>query len=137
MRRAGDCHPQTASLADVLPSVQQVAEATPATRDRFVDVVRLFCLLVVITGHGTMLLVIVEPGRWRFGNALAGSPVLQALTWVLQVMPLFFFAGAAACVSSCRTSAARGVHRHARPKNRALTSRNRRYRAVFTLTVHG
>jgi len=84
----------------VIPSVQQVAAATPAARDRFVDVVRLSSLLVVIGGHGFMLLVDISPDRWRFGNVLAGSERLQLLTWLFQVMPLFFFAGVAASMFS-------------------------------------
>ena len=84
----------------MIPSVQQVAEATPATRDRFVDVVRLFSLLVVIGGHGVMLMVVFGPDRWTFGNVLDSSTRLQAVTWVLQVMPLFFFAGTAASMLS-------------------------------------
>lgn len=88
--------------------MKQVTEATPPTRDRFIDVVRLFSLIVVITGHGIMLLVIIEPGGWRLGNVLSGSPDLQALTWLLQVMPLFFFAGTAASMRSYKGTDAAG-----------------------------
>jgi len=84
----------------VIPSVQQVTQVTPATRDRCVDVVRLFSLLVVIGGHGFMLLVNITPDRWTFGNVLTTSARLQLATWLLQVMPLFFFAGVAASVLS-------------------------------------
>ncbi|MGC7286339.1 acyltransferase family protein, partial [Mycobacteroides abscessus] len=35
-------------------------------------------------------------------------PVFQALTWVFQIMPLFFFAGVAACVQSLRPGTAWG-----------------------------
>jgi hypothetical protein len=36
---------------------------------------------------------------------LATSVALQALTWVFQIMPLFFFAGAAACMTSWQPGA--------------------------------
>jgi hypothetical protein len=35
-----------------------------------------------------------------WSNLLTASPVFQALTWVFQIMPLFFFAGVAASVES-------------------------------------
>ncbi len=35
-----------------------------------------------------------------WSNLLTASPVFQALTWVFQIMPLFFFAGVAASVQS-------------------------------------
>ncbi|GGK37642.1 acyltransferase family protein [Nocardia camponoti] len=73
-----------------------VAAHTPADRDRFLDVIRLGSLLVVIVGHCLMLTVSVSGSTVRFGNALTDFPLLQALTWVLQVLPLFFFAGVAA-----------------------------------------
>jgi len=106
----------------VIPSVREVEQTTPVTRDRFVDVVRLFSLLVVIGGHAVMLLVTVTPDRWTFGNVLDGSPRLQLLTWVLQVMPLFFFAGVAASLHSYTgTDAARWLFRRVQ----------RLYRPVF------
>ena len=79
----------------MLPTVATVAEKTPRNRDRSLDLIRIVSLLVVITGHGVMLLVSVDSDGLHFGNLLTNSPVLQALTWVLQVLPLFFFAGAA------------------------------------------
>ncbi|MDR3068471.1 MAG: acyltransferase, partial [Cellulomonas sp.] len=106
----------------MIPSVRQVTEATPAKRDRFVDVVRLFSLLVVIGGHGVMLMVVFGPDRWTFGNVLDSSTRLQAATWLLQVMPLFFFAGTAASLLSYRgTDAARWLFRRVQ----------RLYRPVF------
>ena len=35
-----------------------------------------------------------------WSNLLTASVVFQALTWVFQIMPLFFFAGVAACVDT-------------------------------------
>lgn len=45
---------------------------------------------------------IVTDGVFHWGNLLTTSTVFQALTWVFQIMPLFFFAGVAASVGSYR-----------------------------------
>lgn len=92
----------------ILPSPAEVVAATPEDRDRSLDLVRLMSLLVVITGHGVMLMVTVTPGHLAFGNLLAGSVGLQALTWLLQVLPLFFFAGAASSAMGWRKGAGWG-----------------------------
>lgn len=61
-------------------------------RDRFVDVVRVGSILVVVLGHWLMAAVVRLDGELRTANALAAMPWLQPLTWVLQVVPLFFVA---------------------------------------------
>jgi hypothetical protein len=40
-------------------------------------------------------------------NLLSASVALQALTWIFQTMPLFFFAGAAACVDTWKPAGLR------------------------------
>ncbi|MEX0171890.1 acyltransferase family protein [Streptomyces sp. LMG1-1-1.1] len=71
-------------------SARDVAAATPATRDRYVDLLRVASLGVVVLGHWLMAAV---DGDGRVGNLLAVVPALQAVTWVFQVMPVFFFVG--------------------------------------------
>ncbi|MFD3424915.1 acyltransferase family protein [Nocardia fluminea] len=80
----------------VVPSVAAVAANTPADRDRFLDLLRISSLVVVVAGHCLMLTVTVSGTEVHFGNVLADLPMLRPLTWVLQVLPLFFFAGVAA-----------------------------------------
>ncbi|MBC7304240.1 MAG: acyltransferase [Nocardia sp.] len=80
----------------VVPSVAAVAARTPADRDRFLDLLRISSLVVVVAGHCLMLTVTVSGTEVHFGNVLADLPILQPLTWILQVLPLFFFAGVAA-----------------------------------------
>ncbi|MEU5810864.1 acyltransferase [Streptomyces sp. NPDC047718] len=70
-------------------SARDLAEATPATRDRYVDLLRVASLATVVLGHWLMAAVTGD----GIGNLLALVPGLQALTWVLQVMPVFFFVG--------------------------------------------
>ena len=85
-----------------LPSISAVEAATPQSRDRALDLIRLVSLLVVVTGHGVMLLVTIRPDRIAFGNLLSEAQILQAATWLLQVLPLFFFAGAASSLLGWR-----------------------------------
>jgi hypothetical protein len=55
-----------------------------------------------------MAVVAWPDGVPRLGNLLAAFPWTQALTWLLQIMPLFFFAGGAASTLSWDRHAARG-----------------------------
>ncbi|MGW5921972.1 acyltransferase family protein [Nocardia fluminea] len=80
----------------VVPSVAVVAANTPADRDRVLDLLRISSLVVVVAGHCLMLTVTVSGAEVHFGNVLTDLPMLRPLTWVLQVLPLFFFAGVAA-----------------------------------------
>ncbi|MFH9470564.1 acyltransferase [Streptomyces clavifer] len=70
-------------------SVRELAGATPATRDRYVDLLRVASLGTVVLGHWLMAAVTSD----GVGNLLAVVPGLQLLTWVLQIMPVFFFVG--------------------------------------------
>jgi fucose 4-O-acetylase-like acetyltransferase len=87
---------------------RRAAEATPPDRDRVVDAARAVALLVVVAGHGVMAVVAWPEGIPRLGNLLAAFPWTQALTWLLQIMPLFFFAGGAANALSWDRATARG-----------------------------
>ena len=70
-------------------SVRELAAATPGTRDRYVDLLRVASLGTVVLGHWLMAAVTGD----GVGNLLAVVPGLQMLTWVLQIMPVFFFVG--------------------------------------------
>ncbi|MFD6274293.1 acyltransferase [Streptomyces sp. NPDC060209] len=69
--------------------VRELAEATPVTRDRYIDLLRVLSLGTVVLGHWLMAAVTTD----GVGNLLAVVPGLQLLTWVLQIMPVFFFVG--------------------------------------------
>ncbi|MFE7551373.1 acyltransferase family protein [Streptomyces gardneri] len=71
-------------------TARELAAATPASRDRYIDLLRVASLAVVVLGHWLMAAV-TEDGQ--VGNLLAVVPELQLVTWVFQVMPVFFFVG--------------------------------------------
>lgn len=74
----------------------QISMETPPDRDRVVDAARAISLVIVAVGHAIMAVVVWQDGVPKAGNLLAAFPWTQALTWVLQIVPLFFFAGGAA-----------------------------------------
>jgi fucose 4-O-acetylase-like acetyltransferase len=69
---------------------------TPDDRDRIIDAARGISLMIVVAGHAVMGIVGWQYGVPKVGNLLAAYPWTQALTWVFQIVPLFFFAGGAA-----------------------------------------
>lgn len=72
-------------------------EPAPARqRDRAVDAARLGALVVVMFGHCALLLATIDSGGVWIGNLLGAVPALAPVTWIVQVMPLFFLAGGAA-----------------------------------------
>ncbi|MGX9670892.1 acyltransferase family protein [Mycobacterium sp. HM-7] len=92
----------------VFPSAAEIAQRTPADRDRAIDVIRIVSLVGVVAGHTIMATSIIDNGVFRWGNLLTTSVVFQALTWVFQIMPLFFFAGVAASAGSYRSGTSWG-----------------------------
>jgi hypothetical protein len=74
--------------------VGELAEATPDHRDRYIDLLRVVSLGVVVFGHWLMAVVVVgRDGTVSATNALVLLPGLRPLTWLLQVMPVFFLVG--------------------------------------------
>jgi Acyltransferase family len=88
-------------LADT-SAASRVAAATPAERDRFADLLRVASIVVVVAGHWLIAVVGWRDGRVEGGNAIALVPGLWLATWLLQVMPLFFFVGGLANLVSAR-----------------------------------
>lgn len=84
-------------------SASTMAAATPATRDRYIDLLRVASLGTVVCGHWLMAAVSGE----GIGNLLSLVPGLQVLTWGLQVMPVFFFVGGFSHALSYRSLARR------------------------------
>lgn len=82
------------------PTVADIAASTPPDRNRAIDVIRISALLGVIIGHTVMATSVIHDDVFYWENLLTTSVIFQALTWVFQIMPLFFFAGVAASVQS-------------------------------------
>lgn len=91
------------------PSAERIAALTPADRNRYADLLRLGSLLVVVLGHWLMAVVTVSDGRILGRNVLAEVPATQWLTWVFQVMPIFFFVGGYANATGWESARDRGT----------------------------
>jgi surface polysaccharide O-acyltransferase-like enzyme len=86
-----------------------IVDDSAPVRDRAVDVARLAALLVVMFGHCALLLATIDSSGLRIGNLIGALPVIAPLTWVAQVMPLFFLAGGAAGAYGWRPGTAWGT----------------------------
>ena len=77
-----------------LRGVNEAAEHTPAHRNRVVDTWRVIALLVVVFGHWLAASIWVRPdGEIVVMNTLEWIPYAGWFTWIVQVMPIFFFVG--------------------------------------------
>lgn len=72
------------------------------------DVVRAGALVVVVAWHWVFSIVDVDAGGPHVGNPVGAVPGLRALTWVLQVMPLFFLVGGAVNAAALDARGPRG-----------------------------
>jgi fucose 4-O-acetylase-like acetyltransferase len=70
-----------------------VAARTPASRNRYVDFLRAVSILMVISGHWLVAAPYVVDGRLTLGSMLEYQRWTQLLSWLFQVMPVFFFVG--------------------------------------------
>jgi fucose 4-O-acetylase-like acetyltransferase len=74
-------------------SIDELAAATPATRDRYVDFLRAVSITAVVFGHWFIGVIHRENGLVYLTSAVGLSSGLWLGTWLFQVMPIFFFVG--------------------------------------------
>lgn len=75
------------------PRLVELAKKTPPTRDRYVDFLRAFSITAVVIGHWISAVIRFQNGDILTYNAVGTIPGMWILTWIMQVMPLFFFVG--------------------------------------------
>ncbi|WP_163567992.1 hypothetical protein [Fodinicola feengrottensis] len=86
-----------------VPSAAALAAATGNDRDRYVDFLRVFSIGAVVIGHWFMALLLAHNGV-----AIAKTLPAQLVTWLWQVMPLFFFVGGFSHAVTLRSMRRRG-----------------------------
>ncbi|ACZ31113.1 acyltransferase 3 [Xylanimonas cellulosilytica DSM 15894] len=92
-----------------MSTITELATRTPTTRLRHVDLLRAVAIIAVVLGH--WLLMTVErtaDGRLIGYTALPQLADVHHLTWVFQVMPLFFLVGGFANAISWNRHQGRG-----------------------------
>jgi peptidoglycan/LPS O-acetylase OafA/YrhL len=107
------------------PSTGVPAAPRISSRDGGVDLVRAVCVVGVVLLHAIMVGVTVGDAGPVFANASDGAWWIVPVSWLLQVMPLFFVIGGFAGVVAYRRQRERGgtasgfvaarVHRLLRP----------------------
>lgn len=100
--------------------------AASAGRDRVLDAVKALALLVVIVGHSLAWHV---RGDGAAINVLEDAHYLIPLTWIFQVLPLFFAAGA---VSNAQSLQRHGRSDYLRARGRRLLAPVLVYTGVWT-----
>ena len=77
----------------VWSAARDLAERTPASRNRYVDFLRAVSILAVVVGHWLIAAPAYRDGALVLGHMLDISPWTRWLTWGFQVMPVFFIDG--------------------------------------------
>ena len=80
----------------------------PVARDDYIDFLRAFSLLVVVAWHWVFTIVIWKDDGRHATNPIGFTSGLWAVTWLLQVMPLFFYVGGYSHLVAWRRAQARG-----------------------------
>ncbi len=81
-------------VRDYLRGVDEAVARTPSRRNRVVDTWRVIALLIVVFGHWLAASIWVDPdGEILVMNTLEWIPYAGWFTWIVQVMPIFFFVG--------------------------------------------
>ena len=74
-------------------TARSLAEQRPPERNRYVDFLRALSILAVVVGHWLIATAWYVDGELITGHLLKLRPDTQWLTWLFQVMPVFFFVG--------------------------------------------
>jgi hypothetical protein len=64
-----------------------------AARRSYLDLLRVVAIAAVVTGHWLLMEISYRDGRLAGQDALAAIPSAAPLTWLFQVMPVFFLVG--------------------------------------------
>ena len=82
----------------------EVAAQTPHSRNRLVDCLRAVSILAVISGHWMLTAPWLDGGELVLGNMLEMTTYTRWLSWLFQVMPVFFLVGGYANAVSWRAA---------------------------------
>ncbi|MGS2615408.1 acyltransferase family protein [Micromonospora sp. LZ34] len=89
--------------------LRELAARTPAGRERYVDLLRALAIVLVVLGHWAVAAITYDPDGDPTGrSALPELPWAYPLTWVVQVMPVFFIVGGFANAASLTAQGRRG-----------------------------
>ena len=82
-------------------ALRESADRTPPSRERYVDLLRALAICAVVLGHWLVSAIIEDQqGRPIGRSALESLPWAYPITWIVQVMPVFFIIGGYANAAS-------------------------------------
>lgn len=88
--------------------LRAAVDNTPDDRERHVDLLRAVAIAMVVLGHWLVIAVTEADDEIGGVNALRDLQWIHPLTWLFQVMPVFFFVGGYANAVSWRSHRERG-----------------------------
>ncbi len=111
-----------------MAGIRELAARTPAHRVRYLDLLRAGAILAVVLGHWLIVAIAPDPtGRLTGTSALAVVPWSHPITWLFQVMPVFFLVG-----GYVNTASLASFHRRGRTTTDWLLARGTRLIAPTT-----
>jgi peptidoglycan/LPS O-acetylase OafA/YrhL len=87
----------------------EMAAATPPERNRYVDLLRAVSILFVVIGHWLIATLHYVDGTLTPGHLLETYPGMHWLTWIFQVMPIFFIVGGYSNAVSLESARNKGI----------------------------
>lgn len=90
-------------------TASSLAAKTPEDRNRYVDFLRAVSILFVITGHWLIATAVYDEGAFTPVDMLDHRPWTRWLTWLFQVMPIFFIVGGYSNAVSLESARRRGL----------------------------
>ena len=88
---------------------KEMSAQTPVERNRYVDFLRAVSILMVVSGHWLIVGIYSVDGSMSIDKLLVIQPETQWMTWVFQVMPVFFIVGGYANAVSLESARRREV----------------------------
>ncbi|WP_028569497.1 acyltransferase family protein [Salinispora tropica] len=89
--------------------LRRLAAATPASRNRYLDMLRALAIIMVVIGHWSVVDIGHDAnGQPTARSALPDLPWAYPVTWAVQVMPIFFLVGGYANAASLTSHRRRG-----------------------------
>jgi len=85
--------PSVSASLSLWSRAARVAAQTPTSRNRYVDFLRALSILMVISGHWLAAAPYVLEGELTLSSMLEHQRWTHLLSWIFQVMPVFFMVG--------------------------------------------
>jgi Acyltransferase family len=96
-------------LRRLVRRLRELAERTPASRERYVDLLRAVAITAVVLGHWLITDIGYDGDRRLTGHsALKELTWAHPVTWLVQVLPLFFIVGGFSNAASLDSRRRRG-----------------------------